>query len=348
MIRMSTVRPIALVAGLMLATTSLGAQSSVAFPFGVHLGVPQGEFAQNVDAAIGIGGGVLWKVGGPFALRADLGVMIYGSETRRVPLGGGALGLITVDVTTTNTIFGGSIGGQLGVPSRTVMPYVGGAIGFSAFTTTSSVEGSNSNNIIDLSNATNFAATGGYDMNGAGGNDILIGSGGADWIGGGIGADTMTGGAGIEYFQFEQGDSPAGVVNLSAGGTAGVLGNGDTFTFAGGVDRITDFSSNEGFNLNALHQEFSGIQGPGWMGTWNETPANSVQPSNGLTTDQGFFLTQGNYSGTTFTVSSIGFDTLVVYDGDSTAGVTQTGIVLSGVTLAQLNAYSGNNWISHI
>ena len=146
MIRMSTVRPIALVAGLMLATTSLGAQSSVAFPFGVHLGVPQGEFAQNVDAAIGIGGGVLWKVGGPFALRADLGVMIYGSETRRVPLGGGALGLITVDVTTTNTIFGGSIGGQLGVPSRTVMPYVGGAIGFSAFTTTSSVEGSNSSN----------------------------------------------------------------------------------------------------------------------------------------------------------------------------------------------------------
>lgn len=146
MIRMSTVRPIALVAGLMLATTSLGAQSSMAFPIGVHLGVPQGEFAENVNAAIGIGGGVLWKVGGPFALRTDLGLMIYGSETRRVPLGGGALGLITVDVTTTNTIFGGSIGGQLGVPSRTIMPYVGGAIGFSAFTTTSSVEGSNSAN----------------------------------------------------------------------------------------------------------------------------------------------------------------------------------------------------------
>lgn len=143
---MSTVRRIALVAGLMLASASLGAQSSLAFPFGVHFGVPQGEFAENVDAAVGGGGGALWKVGGPFALRADLGVMIYGSETRRVPLGGGALGLITVDVTTTNTIFGGSIGGQLGVPSRTVMPYVGGAIGFSAFTTTSSVEGSNSSN----------------------------------------------------------------------------------------------------------------------------------------------------------------------------------------------------------
>ena len=145
-IRMLTVRPVAFVAGLMLASAPLGAQSSLAIPFGIHFGVPQGEFAENVNAAIGVGGGVLWKVGGPFALRADMGVMIYGSETRRVPLGGGALGLITVDVTTTNTILGGSIGGQLGVPSRTIMPYVGGAIGFSAFTTSSSVEGSNSAN----------------------------------------------------------------------------------------------------------------------------------------------------------------------------------------------------------
>ena len=40
--------------------------------------------------------------------------------------------------------------------------------------------------------------------------------------------------------------------------------------------------------------------------------------------------------------------TLVVYDGNSTAGVTQTGIVLSGVTLAQLNAFAGNNFISHV
>lgn len=139
-------RSAALGAGLMLAATALSAQSSVTIPVSLNIGVPQGAFAENVSIAGGFGGSVIWKVGGPFALRTDLGVMIYGSERRRVPLGGGALGLISVDVTTTNSIFGGSIGGQLGVPGPTVMPYVGGMIGFSAFTTTSSVEGSNSSN----------------------------------------------------------------------------------------------------------------------------------------------------------------------------------------------------------
>ncbi len=65
---------------------------------------------------------------------------------------------------------------------------------------------------------------------------------------------------------------------------------------------------------------------------------------------------QGDYNGTTttFTVNTPGganpggADTLVVYDGDSTGGVLQTGIVLSGVTLSELNAFTGNNFISHI
>lgn len=130
----------------LFAPAILGGQSSVTIPFSLNIGVPQGEFAQNVKLAGGVGGGLLWNVGGPFALRADIGVLTYGSERRRVPLGGGALGLILVDVITTNSIFSGSIGGQFGVPSRTIMPYMGGMIGFSAFTTTSSVEGSNSTN----------------------------------------------------------------------------------------------------------------------------------------------------------------------------------------------------------
>lgn len=142
----SSAGTLAIATGLMLGSAALGAQSRVAIPISLNIGVPQGEFAENVSSAGGFGGGVIWKIGGPVALRADLGVMIYGSERRRVPLGGGALGLISVDVTTTNSIFGGSIGGQIGVPGRTVMPYVGGMIGFSAFTTTSSVEGSNSAN----------------------------------------------------------------------------------------------------------------------------------------------------------------------------------------------------------
>lgn len=143
---MLSIRPSVLAAALVIVSAPLGAQSSVFVPVGLNIGLPQGEFAENVNLAGGVGGGVIWRIGGPVALRADLGVMIYGSETRRVPLGGGALGLINVDVTTTNSIFGGQIGGQIGLPSRTLMPYVGGLIGFSAFTTSSSVEGSNSAN----------------------------------------------------------------------------------------------------------------------------------------------------------------------------------------------------------
>lgn len=137
-------RPLAVAAALLLAAPSLSAQSRVAVPIGLQVGIPQGAFAENVELAGGLGGGVLVRMAGALAFRADLGVMIYGSETRRVPLGGGALGLINVDVTTTNTIFNGAIGAQLGMPGATVMPYLGGMIGFSSFTTTSSVEGSNS------------------------------------------------------------------------------------------------------------------------------------------------------------------------------------------------------------
>lgn len=118
--------------------------ANVSIPLGLHVGIPQGEFAENVAVAGGVGGAGVWGLGSVLGLRADLGFLIYGSETRRVPLGGGALGLINVDVTTTNTIVGGGIGAQLGLPTGALMPYLGGMIGFSAFTTTSSVEGSNS------------------------------------------------------------------------------------------------------------------------------------------------------------------------------------------------------------
>lgn len=115
-------------------------------PIGLHIGIPQGAFADNVDIAGGLGGGLLLRLAGEIGLRAELGFMVYGSETRRVELGTGPLGRITVDVTTTNQIIGGGLGLQLGLPGPRPRPYVGGTIGFSNFRTTSSVEGSNSSN----------------------------------------------------------------------------------------------------------------------------------------------------------------------------------------------------------
>ncbi len=117
-------------------------ESVAHIPLAVNIGVPQGPFAENVKATVGITGGLLVRMASAIGLRAELGVMIYGSETRRVPLGDGPLGRINVDVTTTNTIFDGGLGLQVGLPGRTVMPYVGGTLGFANFATRSSVEGS--------------------------------------------------------------------------------------------------------------------------------------------------------------------------------------------------------------
>jgi hypothetical protein len=117
---------------------------SVALGGALHYGAPQGEFANNVDAAFGLNGFAGWQLGNsPFLIRADLGFEIYGSRTRTVPLGGGPLGLIRVDVNTTNTIFNGGIGLQAGMPGPKISPYVGGSIGFASFVTSSSVSGSN-------------------------------------------------------------------------------------------------------------------------------------------------------------------------------------------------------------
>ncbi|MDP2831775.1 MAG: Ig-like domain-containing protein, partial [Pseudomonadota bacterium] len=217
-------------------------------------------------------------------------------------------------------------------------------------------EGREGDTVIDLTlfPVAPDAATGGYGLNGYGGNDTLTGSSGVDRISGGTGADTMTSGAGKDEYGFEQGDSPlVTAMNLGAGVSNTTLDSGDTFSFANGVDRITDFaridaSNTEGFNLNKSMGELLGNAGaPGYMGS---------APSDGLATDQGFFAVQGNYtngaagSAGTFTVNTTaaGLDTLIVWDGNSSAVVTQTAIVLSGVTFAQLSLQTGSNWISHV
>lgn len=121
----------------------LAAQGGI--PINLQVGLPQGEFKENVSVAGGFGFAGIFPIATEFGIRAGLDVQIYGNETRRVPLGGGALGLIRVDVNTTNAIVGGSLGAQIGLPSDRVKPYIGGMIGFSNFNTSSRVSGENSN-----------------------------------------------------------------------------------------------------------------------------------------------------------------------------------------------------------
>lgn len=127
---------------VLLPAAPLAAQGGI--PITLQLGLPQGEFKENVSVAGGFGFAGIFPIATEFGIRAGIDVQIYGNETRRVPLGGGALGLINVDVTTTNAIVGGSIGAQVGLPSDRVKPYIGGLVGFSNFTTSSRVAGENS------------------------------------------------------------------------------------------------------------------------------------------------------------------------------------------------------------
>jgi hypothetical protein len=129
--------------------------------------VPRGEFADNVDFAGGIGGHYLVSLDdrGVIGIRVDAGYMQYGHERRRTPLGGGPLGLINVDVTTTNNIALGGLGLQFMTPGRAVRAYANASAGFSYFFTESSVEGSD--------NSDAFASTTNYD------------DGGFAWTGGG-------------------------------------------------------------------------------------------------------------------------------------------------------------------
>ena len=123
-------------------------QGRLSAPVALQIGIPTGAFADHVAMAGGIGGGLLVAITPTIGLRGDLGVQIYGAENRRVPLGSGALSLVTVDVTTTNAIFSGAIGMQVGMPPTPqqkayATPYAGAQVGFGSFVTSTSVSGSN-------------------------------------------------------------------------------------------------------------------------------------------------------------------------------------------------------------
>ena len=185
------------------------------------------------------------------------------------------------------------------------------------------VIGGNGDNIINMSNSQDSLF-----ISGGAGNDTLTASNSGCILQGGTGADTLIGGTGADTFRFNQGDSPA--VQFIDNNLNSTLDAGDTFNFTGGADVVQNFSGSDNMHFDC---------------TVNFNPINMAAPANGLTIDQRYFLVQGSLSGSTFTAGG-GSDTLVVYDGDPTAGVSQTGLVIKGVSPSSLTA-SGNS-IFHV
>jgi hypothetical protein len=117
---------------------------------------PVGEFRDYVKHGGGLNVFIAWPVtrANPLALRADGGFIVYGSETRRVCFSSTVGCRVLLDLTTTNSIAYLNIGPQLMLPTGPVRPYVNAAIGGAYFGTTSSVEGTSSDETI--ASTTNF------------------------------------------------------------------------------------------------------------------------------------------------------------------------------------------------
>gem|GEM_PF-1602278 len=168
-------------------------------------------------------------------------------------------------------------------------------------------------------NSLNNVLTGNATVN------TLLGGDGDDILDGRAGVDTLDGGAGNDTFVFRQGDSPAVTfADINGGG----LDSGDTFTFAGfNADIITG-----GFDAYGWDGDVIAMQ----SGNGGELTAADA-PASGLVENQQYFLTRGDYAGGVFTVNDVdGQDTMVVYDGNATDGVTQTAFVLQGTAPGML------------
>ena len=106
---------------------------------------PMGEFGNNIGLGYGANAAYLYQLdrAGILSLRADVGFVSYGHESKRVPLSPTVGGRIQVKVSTNNFIVPVSIGPQLTWPDGSIRPYVNAGFGGQFFVTQSSIDGSN-------------------------------------------------------------------------------------------------------------------------------------------------------------------------------------------------------------
>lgn len=125
---------------------------------GLVIAQPVGELDDFIDSGLGVGGHFLWHLDrrGVLGLRADAGFVVYGHERFRVCLSPTVGCRIEADLTTTNDIAYVSVGPQLTLPAGPIQPYVNASVGYSYFSTHSSVEGISRGDHEDLFRTTNF------------------------------------------------------------------------------------------------------------------------------------------------------------------------------------------------
>lgn len=145
-----TTLALALAFPLATAVGSLAAQPAAHVPTGAASGrlafavsEPQGDFGKNTGNGYGVDVSGLVRLDKQSIVNArlDLSFLSYASSTRRIPLAGSG-NLVRLDLKTSSSIFTMVGGPQLLGPTGVFRPYVSALGGFSYFSTTTSVEGS--------------------------------------------------------------------------------------------------------------------------------------------------------------------------------------------------------------
>lgn len=119
------------------------APSRVGGGFAIGVLQPVGQLREHIDVGGGFSGHVLVALDpmGIVALRGDVGLAIYGHESRRTTLAPQYGNLIRVNLNTSNNVMHAGVGLQAMAPSGPVRPYVAGTVGVGHFFTQSSIDG---------------------------------------------------------------------------------------------------------------------------------------------------------------------------------------------------------------
>ena len=120
---------------------------------------PQGALAANIGIGYGIAGTAMMRLddAGIVSLRADLGIIAYGTEVKHVAFSETVGDRVRVGVRTTNFMMPVSVGPQLTWPTGVVRPYVNAGVGGQAFFTESQVEGVTGIAMASTTNQSDFA-----------------------------------------------------------------------------------------------------------------------------------------------------------------------------------------------
>ena len=151
---------IAVLAAVVLMTApSATAQINAEGSLKLTVGLPQGEFADQLDAN-GFGGNLAAAVGfpgSPLLIGADLGFMIYGHERRNEPFTT-TIPDVTVDVVTDNSLALGHLFLRLKANLPGIQPYADALFGFKYFFTETRIE-SEQFDQNEITRSTNFDDT---------------------------------------------------------------------------------------------------------------------------------------------------------------------------------------------